>query len=87
VTDNVADGVLRADLRPGEWRAGDAHFLLNNSEEPLERTFYLRATGKAEVWDPATGEMRSAVAKSTGGVSAIRLRLPRGNGLLVVFSR
>lgn len=65
---------------------GDIFFLVNNSTEPVAGDFAFRASGKAEVWNPLTGEMTPAEAPRKNGMSTINLTLPPRSGRFVVFS-
>ena len=57
---------------------GDIYFLVNNSKEPVSGKFTFRATGKAQVWDPKTGEMKPMKGSS--------LTLAPRSGVFVVMS-
>lgn len=66
---------------------GDIYFLLNNSTEAASLLCTFRTSGKVEVWDPMSGEMKMAAGKVTDGRTSIQLDVPGRNGIFVVFSR
>ncbi len=64
---------------------GDIFFLVNNSTEPATGDFAFRASGKAEVWNPLTGETFPAEASKKNGMTTLKLTLPPRSGRFVVF--
>lgn len=66
---------------------GDAYFLLNNAEKPFTGKFTFRATGKAHIWDPTTGEAKPVASKTAKGLSTVEATVPGQSGVFVVFER
>jgi len=66
---------------------GDLYLLVNNGENALTRDFSFRASGKAELWDPATGKtVQAPRAKSTKqGITTISLNLESRKALFILF--
>ncbi|MBP6963691.1 MAG: hypothetical protein KBC96_04705 [Armatimonadetes bacterium] len=64
---------------------GDIFFLVNNSADPVTGDFAFRASGKAEVWNPLTGETSHAEAAKKNGTTTLHLTLPPRSGRFVVF--
>jgi hypothetical protein len=63
--------------------SGDIYFLLNNSTQTASTLCTFRTSGKAEIWDPMSGEMKSVTSETADGKTSI----PGRNGIFVVFSR
>lgn len=66
---------------------GDAYFLVNSGEGPFTGEFTFRATGKAQLWDPATGKITGAKSRDAKGLTVVELTVPPISGLFVVFER
>jgi hypothetical protein len=66
---------------------GDIFFLVNNSPTPVTGDFAFRASGKAEIWNPLTGETSPAESSKKNGMSTIDLTLPPRSGRFVVFGQ
>jgi len=67
--------------------SADAYFVVNNSAEPFAGDFTFRATGGAQVWDPASGTTKPLRVRVSSGLSTARIEVPPLSGLLVVFER
>lgn len=67
--------------------AGDAYFVVNNADTPFAGKFTFRATGKAQIWDPATGKTTPAASTSAKGVSTVCVTVPALSGVFVMFDR
>ena len=65
---------------------GDIFFLVNNSTEPVTGDFAFRASGRAEIWNPLTGETSPAEASRKNGMSTLNLTLPARSGRFVIFN-
>lgn len=74
-----------------EWlhRRGDSsdwYFAAANNNDGYEGEVTFRATGAAEIWDPATGKRRAAeVTRRTGSTTTVRLSLASAESVFVVF--
>lgn len=66
---------------------GDIYFLLNNAEKGAQTICTFRASGKAEVWDPMSGEMKPVTGDAVSCGTSISLEIPGRNGIFVIFSR
>jgi len=67
--------------------SGDIYFLLNNSTQTASTLCTFRTSGKAEIWDPMSGEMKSVTSETADRKTSIPLEIPGRNGIFVVFSR
>jgi len=65
----------------------DAYFLVNNADAPFTGKFTFRATGKAQIWDPATGNITPVACKAAKGISTVEATVPGLSGVFVVFER
>jgi hypothetical protein len=64
---------------------GDLYFLVNESDEPLNTTVTLAASGRVEEWLPHTGERRPVPAQTSGAHLRLALAFaPHQSRLLVV---
>lgn len=78
VTPSTADVYCQHRVLP----SGDLFYLLNNAKTTFTGEFSFRANGRAEVWDPDTGQ----AAPAAGG-PALHLTLPSRRGLFVLFTK
>jgi hypothetical protein len=67
--------------------SGDAYFVVNNADAPFTGKFTFRATGKAQTWNPVTGEVKPITSKTAKGVSTVDLIVPGLGGVFVVFEK
>ena len=93
---SVLDEVFPFDVlvpgHPDIWahhrRDGDCHtyFLANTDVDAgAVATVFLRGTGRLEVWDLTTGEVRTVVSNASDGVTQVTLRFaPAGSHLLAL---
>lgn len=65
----------------------DAYFLVNNAGAPFTGKITFRAVGKAQIWDPNTGEMKPVASKVAKGLSTVEITVPRQSGVFVIFDR
>ncbi len=68
-------------------KSGDIYYLQNNGVKTVSGDVSFRATGRVQIWDPVSGTMEAAKAKSSGRYSTVSLNLPARNGLFLVFDR
>ena len=67
--------------------SGDAYFVVNNADKPITGKFTFRAAGRAQAWNPVTGDMKAITSRSAEGASTVDLTVPGLSGVFVVFER
>ena len=66
--------------------SSDWYFAAANNNDGYEGEVTFRATGAAEIWDPATGTYRAAdVMRRTSSTTTVRLSLASAESVFVVF--
>lgn len=65
----------------------DWYFVCPQKGAGFSGTMDFRCTGRAEIWNPATGERRLAEASASGGRTRVMLDLPQSGACYVVFRR
>ncbi len=63
----------------------DIYFVTNISFTPTKNVFTFSASGKPEVWNPMTGEIREIAYRAIGDKTALNLKLGKYEGVFVVF--
>jgi len=64
----------------------DIYFLSNHAPEHIDLSVALRATGRPEIWDPATGTIEQATGvEQLDEGTRLALSLDAGSGKLIVF--
>jgi hypothetical protein len=66
----------------------DIYYLINLSDQPVDREVSFRATGTAESWDPLTGKIGPVIADSKGNSkTGVRIRLGALESTILIFKR
>ena len=63
----------------------DIYFIFNNSGDPWKGRVRVASQGKAEIWDPVTGEIRPAEAEKTANRSFVALSLQASSSTILVI--
>jgi hypothetical protein len=63
----------------------DWYFVTPEKESSFKGEVKFKATGRAELWNPTTGEMEAVAATTNGEYTTINLDLPRYSSYFVVF--
>lgn len=65
----------------------DIYYLINLSDQPLQREITFRANGEIETWNPATGEILTTTGKSRITGTSTKIHLEAFGSILLVFRR
>ena len=65
----------------------DIYYLINLSDQPVERKITFNATGNLENWNPMNGEMHPVKGVRNGESSILNIRLEAYESKIVVFSK
>jgi len=66
---------------------GDIYFVQNNATHESSGEITFRTTGRTQIWNPLSTEMKPVESRKAGKYSTVSLQLPARNGVFVVFDR